>query len=297
MFDLAGKVALVTGCRRGIGLAMAEALAQAGADVVGTSLNSRRETRRRARASRRPVARSSPTAPTSAIRTAPPISRVRSRATDTRSTYSSTTRGRSPAPRLSTTPTRCGRPSSRRISHPPSSSPEKSAGRWSSADAARSSSPHLSSASRAASTSRATPAAKSGLVGPRARALERVGAARRERQRDRARLHRHRQHAGPARRRRAVSGDPRPDPGRPLGRAGRPRRRDRLPRIARPRTTSTASCFRWTADGSGDDGRRPRCAGCGVPPAVDPGRDARRRCRCCTARARRSQPAAPSRSR
>jgi 2-deoxy-D-gluconate 3-dehydrogenase len=37
-FDLAGKVALVTGCRRGIGLAMAEALAAAGADIVGTSL-------------------------------------------------------------------------------------------------------------------------------------------------------------------------------------------------------------------------------------------------------------------
>ena len=39
MFDLSGKVALVTGCRRGIGLAMAEALAQAGADIVGTSLS------------------------------------------------------------------------------------------------------------------------------------------------------------------------------------------------------------------------------------------------------------------
>jgi 2-dehydro-3-deoxy-D-gluconate 5-dehydrogenase len=37
-FDLTGKVALVTGCRRGIGLAMAEALAAAGADIVGTSL-------------------------------------------------------------------------------------------------------------------------------------------------------------------------------------------------------------------------------------------------------------------
>jgi 2-deoxy-D-gluconate 3-dehydrogenase len=37
MFDLHGKVALVTGCRRGIGLAMAEALAGAGADIVGVS--------------------------------------------------------------------------------------------------------------------------------------------------------------------------------------------------------------------------------------------------------------------
>jgi 2-deoxy-D-gluconate 3-dehydrogenase len=37
MFDLTGKLALVTGCRRGIGLAMAEALARAGADIIGTS--------------------------------------------------------------------------------------------------------------------------------------------------------------------------------------------------------------------------------------------------------------------
>jgi len=37
LFDLTGKLAVVTGCRRGIGLAMAEALAAAGADVVGVS--------------------------------------------------------------------------------------------------------------------------------------------------------------------------------------------------------------------------------------------------------------------
>ncbi|MBR9909435.1 MAG: SDR family oxidoreductase [Gammaproteobacteria bacterium] len=36
-FSLAGKTALVTGCSRGIGKAMAEALAEAGADVIGVS--------------------------------------------------------------------------------------------------------------------------------------------------------------------------------------------------------------------------------------------------------------------
>ncbi|MFT3990739.1 MAG: SDR family oxidoreductase [Luteolibacter sp.] len=36
-FDLSGKTALVTGCKRGIGYAMAEALAEAGADIIGVS--------------------------------------------------------------------------------------------------------------------------------------------------------------------------------------------------------------------------------------------------------------------
>jgi 2-deoxy-D-gluconate 3-dehydrogenase len=36
-FDLTGRLAVVTGCRRGIGLAMADALAAAGADIVGVS--------------------------------------------------------------------------------------------------------------------------------------------------------------------------------------------------------------------------------------------------------------------
>ncbi len=58
---------------------------------------------------------------------------------------------------------------------------------------------------------------------------ERVGAARRQRQRDRARLHRHRQHRRAARRPAPQPSDPRPHPGRPLGGAGRPGRRDGVP--------------------------------------------------------------------
>jgi 2-deoxy-D-gluconate 3-dehydrogenase len=37
LFDLTGKTALVTGCKRGIGKAMAIALAEAGADIIGVS--------------------------------------------------------------------------------------------------------------------------------------------------------------------------------------------------------------------------------------------------------------------
>ena len=35
--DLSGQTALVTGCKRGIGLAICKTLAEAGADVIGTS--------------------------------------------------------------------------------------------------------------------------------------------------------------------------------------------------------------------------------------------------------------------
>ncbi|MFC9636336.1 SDR family NAD(P)-dependent oxidoreductase, partial [Streptomyces mirabilis] len=37
VFDLTGKLAVVTGARRGIGRAMARALAEAGADIIGVS--------------------------------------------------------------------------------------------------------------------------------------------------------------------------------------------------------------------------------------------------------------------
>ena len=39
LFQLNGKTALVTGCKRGIGKAMAIALAEAGADIIGVSAN------------------------------------------------------------------------------------------------------------------------------------------------------------------------------------------------------------------------------------------------------------------
>ncbi len=39
LFSLKGKTALVTGCRRGIGRAIATTLAQAGADIIGASAN------------------------------------------------------------------------------------------------------------------------------------------------------------------------------------------------------------------------------------------------------------------
>ena len=37
LFRLEGRTALVTGCRRGIGQALACALAEAGADIIGVS--------------------------------------------------------------------------------------------------------------------------------------------------------------------------------------------------------------------------------------------------------------------
>lgn len=43
LFSLAGKTALVTGCKRGIGFAMAVALAEAGANIIGVSASLEKE--------------------------------------------------------------------------------------------------------------------------------------------------------------------------------------------------------------------------------------------------------------
>lgn len=43
LFDLTGKTALVTGCNRGIGFAMAQGLAEAGADIIGVSASLKAE--------------------------------------------------------------------------------------------------------------------------------------------------------------------------------------------------------------------------------------------------------------
>jgi 2-deoxy-D-gluconate 3-dehydrogenase len=56
LFDLTGKTALVTGCDRGIGQAMAMALAEVGADIIGVSrhLDDESETAKAIRALNRP---------------------------------------------------------------------------------------------------------------------------------------------------------------------------------------------------------------------------------------------------
>ncbi len=43
LFDLSGKTALVTGCSRGIGFAMAQGLSEAGADIIGVSTSLKAE--------------------------------------------------------------------------------------------------------------------------------------------------------------------------------------------------------------------------------------------------------------
>ena len=53
MFDLSGKVAVVTGCNTGLGAAIAQALAQAGCDIAGVNRSAPDETAEGVRAAGR----------------------------------------------------------------------------------------------------------------------------------------------------------------------------------------------------------------------------------------------------
>ena len=103
-------------------------------------------------------------------------------------------------------------------------------------------------ASRAASASPSYTAVEARRRRADPAARQRMGGQGHQRQRHRAGLHRDQQHRGAARRSRPQHGDPRPHPGRPLGRAVRHRRRRRLPARRRP-TTCTAPSSPSTAAG------------------------------------------------
>ena len=99
-------------------------------------------------------------------------------------------------------------------------------------------------------------AAKSGIAGPRACVLERVGGAGGERQRHRARLHRDRRHAGTPKRPRPQPVAARADPGRALGQTGGSCRGHGLSGLARSRlrVRSDHPGRRWLARAMTSDG-------------------------------------------
>ena len=233
---------------------MAEALAAAGADIVGTSLTIDSVGSEARRASRGTGGCSRPTAPISARRTGPrgwPLGAPRR----AESTSSSTTRGRSRVHRRWCTTTSSGDACCRTNL----TSQFVLARELGAADGrARGRQDHLHRVHAelpGRDQRRLVHGIEVGRRRARARARERVGAPRRERERDRPGVLRDRQHATAAGRSGAVTCDPRADPRRPVGRPGRPRGGDRLPRLGRFRLRARASCSPSTAAGSGDDRR------------------------------------------
>ena len=157
MFKLNGKTALVTGCRRGIGLAMAVSLAEAGADIVGVSATLAPEGEEVARQVRDAGRTFRGYACDFSDRSCRTISSPRSNATCRRSTSSSIT----PAPFFASPPLSIPTNTGTKLSKPTSArillSRESSAKRCSLGAAAKSSSPRRCSAFRAGSPSPVMP--------------------------------------------------------------------------------------------------------------------------------------------
>ena len=233
LFDLTGRPAVVTGARRGIGLAIAEALAAAGADIVAVSANlepSGSEVHQRVTALGR---RCTPLRADFAERTAvveladvlqcldrPVDMLVNNAGTIARApTVDHTDQDRNHVltvnPTSQFTLTRevgrqmldCGRG---RVIFTAS----------------------LLSLQGGIDVPGYT-AAKSGIAGLTRGPGQRVGRARRERQRARARVRGHRQHSGPQGGRPALHSDPRPHLGRTLGAARGSRGRGGVPGLSR----------------------------------------------------------------
>ena len=252
-FDLSGRTALVTGCRRGIGRAAAVALAAAGADVVGVSASL--EPEERGRREVEALGRSFAAYRCDFADRARRAARCARRSRAGRRRHPRQQRGHDRAQRrrpstrdelwdrvLEVEPHRAVRAHAR--ARP---------ARCSSAAAARSSSSRRCSRSRAGSPCPGYAASKGGDRAADEGARERVGGARRQRQRDRARLHRApttRRRCGTTRcaRRQILDRIP---AGRWGSRRTSPARSSSSPR--RPPTTSTASCSRSTAAGSRGD--------------------------------------------
>ena len=248
-FSLDGRRILVTGANTGIGQGIAVSVARAGGAVIGVgrssmdetaaliaaiggsfdagALRSRRPRRRRRRCSTRSGTAGPDRRPGQQCRHHPPRRR-----------------GRLQRGRLGR---RHGRQSEDRCSF--SARPLR-ARCWPSRAARQDRQHRLACCpSRAASASRPTPPSKHGVLGVTRLLACEWAAQGHQRQRHCARLHRDQQHRGAARRSRPQRRDTRPHSGRPLGRAGRHRRRRGVPAGAGRPTTCTAPSSRSMAAG------------------------------------------------
>ena len=246
--------AVVTGASRGIGFAMADALAAAGADIIGVSasLASSGSADRGGRHGRGPEVRGSglrlrrSRCRRCARRGARRPGRLRHPRQQRRHDRAGTRRGAS-----------AGTVGPRRPGEPVEPVPPHSGAGASDArsrlrqDHLHRLAPQLPGRDQRAGLRRRQVRHRGTHQG----AVQRVGLARRHRERHRTRVHRDGQHSGTSCRSRPVHGDPGSDPRRAMGRGRRPRGCHGLPRFATPRTTCPEWCCLSMAAGSDDDGR------------------------------------------